>query len=152
MERDSEERSAVNYSKRSSVHSDWSNLIPIDVEAEYWRIYRKRSDTRLCTSIVSLAAPVPETVSFPPSSPAHTHKTVKNIVLVLYTPKPNEWGSWWVKNSQCTSGTAARSNSVYDEEQEPKQEQQEEEIGQVYQPRSPYYSPVHPPEFYDEEQ
>ena len=35
MERDSEERSVINDSKRSSVHSDWSDLIPMDVEAEY---------------------------------------------------------------------------------------------------------------------
>ena len=97
MERDSEERSVINGSKRNSVHSDWSDLIPIDVEAEYWRIYniRKRPDTRSHTSTVPLAAPVAEAVSVPPSSPANTHKAVKNIVLVPYTPKPNEWGSWW---------------------------------------------------------
>ena len=35
MERDSEERSMINGSKRNSVHSDWSDLIPIDVEVEY---------------------------------------------------------------------------------------------------------------------
>ena len=75
MERDSEERSVINGRKRNSVHSDWSNLILIDVEAEYWRIYnlRKRPDTRLHTSIVSSAAPVAEAVSIPPSSPANTH-------------------------------------------------------------------------------
>ena len=38
MERDSGERSVINDSKRNSVHSDWSDLIPIDVEAEYQRI------------------------------------------------------------------------------------------------------------------
>ena len=57
-----------------------------------------------------------------------------------------------MKNSQLASSTAASPNSVYDEEQEPKQEQQEEEIGWVYQLRSPYYLPVHPLEFYDDEQ
>ena len=39
MERDSEERSVINESKRNSVHSDWSDLIPIDVEAKYHRIH-----------------------------------------------------------------------------------------------------------------
>ena len=34
MERDSEERFVTNDSKRNSVHSDWSDLIPIDVKAE----------------------------------------------------------------------------------------------------------------------
>ena len=101
MERDSEERSVINDSTRNSVHSDWSDLILIDVEVEYRRIYniRNRPDTRSCTSTVPSAAPVAEAISFPPSSPANTHKTVKNIVLVPYTPKPNEWGSWRVKKS-----------------------------------------------------
>ena len=92
MERDSEERFVITDSKRNSVHSDWSDLILIDVKAEYWRI--QRPDTRSRTSTVSSAAPVAEAVSVPPSSPANTHKTVENIVLVPYTPKPNEWGSW----------------------------------------------------------
>ena len=94
MERDSEERSVVNDSKRNSVHSNWSDLVPIDMEAEYQRIYnsRKRPDARVHTTI-PLAAPVAEAATIPPSSPA-THKTIKNIVLVLFTPKPNEWGSW----------------------------------------------------------
>ena len=104
MEWDSEERSVINDSKRNSVQSDWSDLIPIDVEAEYWRIYniRKRPHARLHTSTVTLAAPVAtKAVSVPPSSPANTHKTVKNIVLVPYTPKPNDWGSWQVKVPTC---------------------------------------------------
>ena len=129
MERDSEERFVINDSKRNSVHSDWSDLILIDVKAEYQRI--QRPDTRSHTSTVSLAAPVAEAVSVPPSSPANTHKTVKNIVLVPYTPKPNEWGSWQVKRSQLTSNTTASPNSVYNGQQE---QEQEEEIGQVYQP------------------
>ena len=45
------------------------------------------------------------------------------------------------------SSTAANPNSVYNEEQEKEQEK----IRQVYQPQSPYYSPVHPLEFYDDE-
>ena len=92
MERDSDERFVINDSKRNSIQLDWSDLIPIDVKVENQRI--QRPDTRLHTSTVSLAAPAAETVSVPPSSPANTHKTVKNIVLVLYTPKPNTWGSW----------------------------------------------------------
>ena len=78
MERDSEKRSVMNDSKRNSVHLDWSDLIPIDVEAEYQRIYniRKRPDTRACMPTVSLAAHVAKAATVPPSSPA-THKTVK---------------------------------------------------------------------------
>ena len=137
----------INDSKRNSVHSDWSDLIPIDMEAEYQRIYnsRKRPD-RLHTSIVPSANPIAKAATVPPSSPANTHRTFKNIVLVPYTPKPNEWRSWQVKKSQLTSSTIATPNS------EPEQEQHEkEDLGQVYLPRSPYYLPVHPPEFYDDE-
>ena len=88
-EKDSEERSVVNDSRRSSVHSDWGNLILIDMEAEYWRLYsRKRPDARACTTIPS-AAPAAKAATVPPSSPA-THKTIKNILLVPFTQKPKE--------------------------------------------------------------
>ena len=96
MERDSEERSMINESKRNSVHSDWNDLIPIDVEAEYCKIHniRKVPYNKSCASPIPSTAPVINTVPVPPSSPAETPKAVKNIVLVPYTPKPNEWGSW----------------------------------------------------------
>ena len=96
MERNREERSMLNESKRNSVHSDWSDLIPIDVEAEYCRVYniRKGPNTKSCASPIPSTAPVTNAVPVPPSSPAETHKAVKNIVLVPYTPKPNEWRSW----------------------------------------------------------
>ena len=42
MEKDSEERYMINGSKRNSVHSDWSDLIPIDVEAEYCKMHNIR--------------------------------------------------------------------------------------------------------------
>ena len=55
MERDLEERSMINGSKRNSVHSDWSDLIPIDVEAEYHKIYniRKRPYNKSHASPIS---------------------------------------------------------------------------------------------------
>ena len=71
------------------------------------------------------------------------HKALKSIVLDPYTPKPNKWGSWQVKDSQFMSSAVGNSNSVPDE--------QEEEEGEVYQPQSPYYSLEHPPEFYGDE-
>ena len=56
-------------------------------------------------------------------------------MLVLYTLKPNTWGSWQVKRSQLAATTAASPDFVYNGEQEQEQEQeQEEETGQVYQP------------------
>ena len=117
MERDSEERSMINESKRNSVHSDWSDLIPTDVEAEYHRIHniRKGPYTKSHASPIPSTAPVTNAVPVPPSSPTETHKAVKNIVVVLYTLKLNKWGSWQVKDSQFASSAAGNSNSVPDE-------------------------------------
>ena len=93
-ERDSEERSVVNDSNRDSIHLNWSELVLIDMEAEYQRLYnsRKRPDARACTTTPS-SVPAAKAVMVPPSSLA-THKTIRNIVLVPLTPKPKEWGSW----------------------------------------------------------
>ena len=51
MDRDSEERFVVNDSKRNSIHSNWSDLVLVDMESEYRKIYssRKRPDARACT-------------------------------------------------------------------------------------------------------
>ena len=135
-----------NESKRNSVHSDWSDFISIDVEAEYHKIHniRKGPYNKSHASPIPSTAPVTNIVPVPPSSPAETHKAVKNIVSVLYTPKPNEWESWQVKDSQFTSSTAA--NSISNE-----QEKEKKEVGQVYQTQSLYYSPEHPSEFYEYE-
>ena len=143
MERDSEERSVINENKRDSVHSDWSDLIPIAVEAEHHRIHNIRKGLyKSCASPIPSTAPV-TAVPVPPSSWAGMHKAIKNV-LVPYTPKPNEWGSWLVKDSQFASSSAV--NSISNEQQE-----QEEEVGQEYQPQSPYYSPEHLLEFYKDE-
>ena len=37
-----EERSIVDSDKRDSIHSDWSDLIPVDEEAEYRKVYKNR--------------------------------------------------------------------------------------------------------------
>ena len=97
MERDSQERSVVGDNKRNSINSDWSDLISIDEEVEYRRI--QRPDIRPCTSNNLPAAPIAKTVSVPPSASANVHKTVKNIILVPHTPKPNNWRAWHVKRS-----------------------------------------------------
>ena len=87
MERDSEERSMINGNKRS-VHSDWSYLIPIDVEAEYCKIYKIRKGPyhKSHASPIPSTDPVTNAVPVPSPSPAETQKTVKNIVLVPCTP------------------------------------------------------------------
>ena len=67
-------------------------------------------------------------------------RAIKNIVLVPYKPKPKDWGSWKVKSPYATSTIASPSLNVN------QQNQSNEEM--VYVLHSPYYSPVHPPEFY----
>ena len=85
MERDSEERSVINESKRDSVLSDWSDLIPTDVEAEYCRIQNiRKGHYKSCASPMPSTAPV-TAVPVPPSSPAGMHKAIKNIALLPYT-------------------------------------------------------------------
>ena len=49
---------------------------------------------------------------------------MKNIVLVLFMPKPKDWGSWQIKRSQLASSTAVTPNSIH-KEQDSDQEQQE---------------------------
>ena len=62
-------------------------------------------------------------------------------------PKPHECGSWWVK-SHHTSSTVNTPHTTQKEEESDK----EEEEGELdYKPHSPYYSPVHLPEFYEDE-
>ena len=72
MERDSEERSMINGSKRNSVHSYWSDLISIDVEAEYHKNYniRKGPYNKSCASHIPSTAPVTNAVSVPPPFPS----------------------------------------------------------------------------------
>ena len=62
-------------------------------------------------------------------------------------PKLHEWGSWQIK-SHHTSSTVNTPHTTQKEEELGK----EEEEGELaYEPHSPYYSPVHPPEFYEDE-
>ena len=105
---------------RSSVQSNWSELIPIN------NGLNKDASTTNSEVIKGNAQP--------------RKRTIKNIVLVPYKPKPKDWGSWKVKSPYATSTIASPSLNVN------QQNQNNEEM--VYVPHSPYYSPVHPPEFY----
>ena len=76
MEREEVERSIVGGNKRNSYHSDWSDLISIDEEAEYRKIYkgRKGLNTIACT-VTTSAVPATKATIIPSASPAK--KTVK---------------------------------------------------------------------------
>ena len=151
MERE-EERSIICGDKRNSVHSDWSDLISIDREAEYRKIYKNRKGPNATSTTTTSPAFAATAAIIPPASPAE--KTVKNIGLVPYTPRPKEWGSWQIRPSYASS-TVVSQHAVHKQlNQEQKEEKvgREEEEGELaYEPHSPYYSPVHPPEFYEDE-
>ena len=68
-------------------------------------------------------------------------KAVKNIVLIPHKPKPTDWGSWRIKSPYATSTIASPPLASND---------QRKDDEMVYVPHSPYYSPVHPPEFYED--
>ena len=75
-------------------------------------------------------------------------KVIKNIVLVPYKPKPKDWGSWKVKSPYVTSTIAS---PPLDNNQIQNQNQNQHNEEMVYVPHSPYYSPVHPLMFYEDE-
>ena len=84
MEREgSVERTVINQEKRESVNSDWSDLIPVDVEAEYSRVHKREPSNKSHVSPGSSAAPNSKGPVLS-SSPDTLHKTAKNIVLVPY--------------------------------------------------------------------
>ena len=138
-----DERSKPNSTKRGSIHSDWSDLLPVNEEAEYKKICRNRSEPNIIGVATTSAASTTETTKKPSVPPVK--KTVKNIVLVSYMPKSTDWGHWWIRSPYTTS-TIASPPAV-----QPSQQEKEEEGELVYEPHSPYYFHVHPPKFYKDE-
>ena len=139
-----EERSIVESDKRDSIHSDWSDLIPVNEEVEY-KVYKIRKGPDAVDVATTSAASTAEATIILSAPPVK--KTVKNIVLVLYTPRPNDLGSWQIKSPYATSTVASPHPAC----RQVNWEEKEEEGELVYEPHSPYYSPVHPPEFYEDE-
>ena len=138
-----DERSIPNSNKRDSIHSNWSDLMPVNEESEYRKIYKNRSEPNIIGVATTSAASATETTRKPSVPPVK--KTVQNIVLVLYMPKQTDWGSWWIRLPYATSAIASPPAV------QPSQQEKEEEGELVYELHSPYYSPVHPPEFYEDE-
>ena len=81
------EKDSETDSDKESVHSNWSELIPINSEANY-------------TSTTD--------AEIKKSEPQIRKKAIKNIVLVPYKLKPKDWGSWKVKSPYATSIIASR--------------------------------------------
>ena len=57
-------------------------------------------------------------------------------------PKLTDWGSWQIRSPYATIASSPAEQSS---------QQGKEEGEMVYEPHSPYYSPVHPPKFYEDE-
>ena len=136
VENEGEENKSVSTdSDRNGVHSNWSKLVSVDEEVEYTKlksglnIGASTSNASLGEAMKKLLIPLKK-------------KVVKNIVLGPYTPKPKDWGSWRIKSAYATSTTASSPLALNDQ-------RKDEEM--VYVPHSPYYSPVDPPEFYEDE-
>ena len=80
------EKDSETDSDRESVHSNWSELIPINSEVN---------------NVSTTDTDIKKT------EPQAQKKAIKNIVLVPYKPKPKDWGSWRVKSPYATSMIAS---------------------------------------------
>ena len=119
MEKDSETDS-----DRESIHSNWSELIPINAEAN------KSSDVMKIDT-------------------QQRKRTVWKKVLVPYIPRPKDWGRWKIKSPCATSTIASPPLDINNQSQNQNQNQTNEKLS--YVPHSPYYEPVHLPQFYEDE-
>ena len=115
------ERDSETDSDRESIHSNWSKLVPVEINKP--------------KEVLKVDAP-------------QRKRTVRNIVLVPYKPKPKDWGSWKIKSPYVTSTIVSppldNNNQVQGSNQINKEKLS-------YIPHSPYYEPVHPPQFYEDE-
>ena len=108
-------------SERESIHSNWSKLVPVEVNK--------------CGEALKINTP-------------QRKWTVRNIVLVPYKPRPKDWGSWKIKSPYATSTIASPPLDVNNQVQDSIPNQTNEKLS--YIPHSPYYEPVHLPQFYED--
>ena len=116
-----EEKESETDSEKESIHSNWSELVPIEPS--------KLDET--------LTINVPQ-----------RKRTVRNIVLVPYKPKLKDWGSWKIKSPYATS-TVASPILVSNNQVQTSNQTNKDKL--TYIPHSPYYELVHLPQFYGDE-
>ena len=116
-----EEKDSETDSDKGNIHSNWRELVPIETS---------KPDKAL-------------TINVP-----QRKKTVRNIVLVPYKPKPKDWGSWKIKSPYVTSTVAS---PILDNDNQVQTSNQNNEDELSYIPHSPYYKLVHLPQFYGDE-
>ena len=117
-----EEKDSETDSERESIHSHWSKLVPVEVN---------KPDEALKIDA------------------SQRKRTVRNIVLVPYKPRPKDWGSWKIKYPYATSTITSPPLDNNNQAQDSNPNQTSEKLG--YIPHSPYYEPVHPLQFYEDE-
>ena len=116
-----EEKDSEMDSERESIHSNWSELIPVEVNKP--------------DEVLKVTTP-------------QRKRTVRNIVLVPYKPKPKDWGSQKVKSPYATNTIAS---PILDSNNQTQTSNQNNEDKITYIPHSPYYELVHLPQFYGDE-
>ena len=79
-----DERSMLNNNKRDSVHSDWSDLVSVDEEAEYRRINKNKSEPNIIGVPTTLAASATE-LTKKPSVPPVKKDCQKYCTGTIYT-------------------------------------------------------------------
>ena len=103
-------------SEKESIHSNWSDIVPTETD-----------------NPIDTVADIPQ-----------KKRTVRNIVLVPYKPKPKDWGSWKIRSPYATSTVAS---PIPDDNECI----QNSEGKLTYVLHSPYYEPVHSPQYYGDE-
>ena len=111
-----EDKDSETDSEKESIHSNWSDVVPTETDN-----------------------PIVTVVDIPQKK-----RTVRNIVLVPYKPKPKDWGSWKIRSPYVTSTVAS---PIPDDSEQI----QNSEGKLTYVPHSPYYEPVHSPQYYGDE-
>ena len=111
-----EDKDSETDSEKESIHSNWSDVVPTETDN-----------------------PIDAVVDI-----LQKKRTVRNIVLVPYKPKPKDWGSWKIRSPYATSTVASPipDNSEHIQNSEGKL---------TYIPHSPYYEPAHSPQYYGDE-
>ena len=115
-----EEYDSKTDSERESIHSNWSELVPVEIN---------KPDEALKINV------------------PQRKRTVRNIVLVPYKPRPKDWESWKIKSPYVTSTIASPPLDINNQVQD--SNQTNEKLS--YIPHSPYDEPVHLPQFYEDE-
>ena len=65
-----EERYIIGGDERNSVHSDWSDLISVDKEAEYRKVYKNRKGLNATSTATTSAASATEAAIIPFAIPS----------------------------------------------------------------------------------